>query len=179
MRHYTLTTFIVLISLLWAGAAVAQDPPEVYSPNPMYRAEYTVEEQSNLDAAQTLFNAFATGEMDTFFALLADDVVWEINGSPELVPTHGARHGIDGVRSWLEQLEAEVELLDFGTDAFFADGDTVFVLFHDSGRNRATGKVVEQRELAMITFEDGQVSYFLCFDDSAQELWASMPESDG
>jgi ketosteroid isomerase-like protein len=177
--RYLLLACLAASSLVWAGsAAAAEEAPEVYSPTPMYADRYSPEEQLNLAAAETMFNAFAAGEMDTFYGLLADDVVWEINGNPDLVPLHGAHYGVDAVRAWVEQLNAMVELLEFGADSYFADGDTVFVLFHDSGPGRATGKMIEQRELALITFENGEVVYFLCFGDSAQEHWALTPDPE-
>jgi ketosteroid isomerase-like protein len=114
--------------------------------------------------------------MDTFFSLLADDVVWEINGSPEIISSHGAYYGKEAVQDWVADLSAEVEFMEFGTDQFFADGDTVIVLFHDSGMVRATGKMIDQREVAVVTFEDGMIANFLCFDDSAQELLAHTPD---
>ena len=174
MRNYLLSFCVVLIVAAWTTTAMAA--PEVFSPTPMYPSHYTAEEQTNLAAAETLFNAFAVGDMDTFFGALASDVVWEINGSPEVISSHGAYYGVAAVQDWVADLSAEVEFLEFGTDQFFADGDTVIVLFHDSGIVRATGKMIDQREVAVITYEDGKVVNFLCFDDSAQELLALTPD---
>lgn len=176
MRNYLLILSVIVISMVWATGALAA--PKVFGPNEMYRSHYTPEERANLEVAEDLFTAFATEDMELFFGVMAEDIVWEINGSPDLISSHGAYHGKAAVQGWLEALAAEVEFLDFGTDAFFVDGNTVFVLFHDSGIARATGKLIEQRELAMITVEDGKIAHFLCFDDSAQELWAFTPDDD-
>jgi len=140
-------------------------------------SRYTAEEQANLAAAQACLDAFAAGDMDGFYAALADDVVWEINGSRDIVPSHGSWIGIDAVRAWVDQVNAELEFIDFGPDQYFVDGDTVIVICHERDHVPATGKLIDQREIGLFTFADGKVVKFLLFDDSGQEHWAMTPEA--
>lgn len=165
---------LVVVLLLAATLGLAAQQAAAADEDP---GRYTAEEQANLAAAQACVDAFAAGDMDGFYAALADDVVWQINGSRDLVPSHGTWVGIDAVRDWVALVNEELEFIDFGPDQFFVDGDTVIVIMHERDRVPATGKLIEQLEVGLFTFADGKVVNFLLFDDSGQEHWAMTPEA--
>ena len=165
MRNLLVVLVIVIGGLLVSGAALAADGQGLY----------TTAEQANLATAQACFNAFTSGDMDSFFATLDDNVVWEVNGSPDFVPTHGKWEGIDAVRDWVGLVDSELEFLDFAADNYYVDGDTVIVVCHERNRVKATNKTIDEREVFLLTFTNGKIAHFLIFDDSAQEHWALQP----
>jgi len=173
--RYSLAIVILIAGLLWAGSSLAE--PEVYSPAPAYPGRYTAEEQANLNAAQACLDAFVAGDMDGFYSFLDDDIVWEANGSPDFVASHGSWYGIDAVRDWVAQVDEELEFLDFTAEQWWADGDTVLVLCHEVDRAKATDKTIDEREIGIFTFDNGKVVHFQIFDDSAQEHWAMTPDA--
>jgi ketosteroid isomerase-like protein len=158
--------FLLLSVLLLAMPALAR------AQGMMDEGGYSAEESANLETVMAMFAAFDAGDMDTMLSLLSDDVIWEINGSSELVATHGQWHGHDGFLAWMELLMSEVEFLSFEVVGTWADGDTVFAYCRDSGRALSTGVIVEQQEIMMFTLADGKVVRMLNFDDSAQEYVA-------
>lgn len=166
MRRVLMVAVMVMVAVSWVSTAMAVDP-----------SPYTVEEQANLAAAQACVNAFAAGNMDDFYALLDDNVVWEINGSNTYVPSHGKWIGIDAVRDWVDLINQEMTTVNFGADQYFVDGDTVIILMHEQDTVPATAKSVDEREVALMTFSNGKIVNCLVFDDSAQEQWALTPES--
>jgi len=166
MRRILVVVVLVMVAVSWISTVMAQEP-----------SPYTPEEQANLAAAQACVNAFAAGDMEGFYAVLDDNVVWEVNGSNTFVPSHGKWIGIDAVRDWVDQVNLELTFVDFGADQYFVDGDTVIVLMHEQDIVPATGKTIDQREVGLFTFANGKVVNFLLFDDSAQEQWAMTPEA--
>lgn len=175
MRCFLLVCFVSIASV-WSGAAAAA--PEVYSPAPAYPDRYTAEEQANLATAQACLSSFVAGDMDGFFSYLTDDVVWEANGSPDLVASHGVWNGKDAVRAWTEQVDEELEFLELTAENWWVDGDTVIVLCHEVDRAKATDKTIDEREIGIFTIDNGKVARFQIFDDSAQEHWAMTPDTE-
>ena len=165
----TLKVFLVIVLIAAASPAWPQATAE-------QAGGWTAAEQANVEATQALFAAFLAGDIDGFLTGLADDVVWEINGSPDFVPNHGVWEGVDAVREWIGLLEADVEFVEFTPERYWADGDTVIVVCHEVGVVRATGKQIDQREVMLFTYADGKVASFMGFDDSAQEQWAMTPD---
>lgn len=175
--RYSLATFALIAALLWAGSALAA--PEVYSPAPSYPGRYTNQEEANLAAVKALFNDFTTGDMDAFYAMMSNDIVWEVNGSSEFVPEHGITKGIDALRVWMDKATSDLEFLDFGADQYFADGDTVIAICHERDHVPSTDKMIDENEVMFFTFADGKVTHVRIFDDSAQEQWALTPDTAG
>jgi len=160
MRNLLLVVLIGSMGVSWLlPVQAAQAEPEGYS----------AQEQANLDAARQGVDAFVAGDMEGFFALLADDIVWEVNGSSAIIPMHGRYEGIEAVRAWFDGMSGVGEVVDFSADHFFVDGDTVIMLVHARDRSAETGAEFEQRCAAFMTFSDGKLAHFLLFDDSALE----------
>jgi ketosteroid isomerase-like protein len=162
MRYLLLTALIGLLGLAGSRPAVAQTEPSGYSG----------EEQANLELARQGVEAFMAGDVESFLTLLSEDIVWEINGSPTLVPMHGRYEGLEAVSEWIVNAGSGAEIVDFEVERYFADGDTVIMLCNERDRLLATGQEFAQRCVVLLTFNDGKLAHFLMFDDSALEFIA-------
>jgi hypothetical protein len=101
------------------------------------------------------------------FDLLADDVEWQVAGSPELLPWAGTFRGRDAVRGWLETLDEHLEYDRFEPLEFFADDDTVVEIVRAAGRANATGRPFESEIVRIWTFHDDEAVRVRSFYDTA------------
>lgn len=162
MRYLLVLALIGALGLAAGRPAVAQMEPSGYS----------AKEQANLELAQLGVETFMAGDVEGFLALLADDIVWEVNGSPELVPSHGRYEGIEAVSEWIGNIGTGAEIVEFEVEHYYVDGDTVIMLCNERDRLMATGQEFAQCSAVFLTFSDGQLAHFLMFDDSALEFIA-------
>jgi uncharacterized protein len=115
----------------------------------------------------------------SLFDLISEDVVWEVLGSPHVLPWAGVFHGPEEVRKWFETLDEHMEYDRFEPLEFFADGDTVVEVIMAAGRARATGERFESEVVRLWTFQgEHAVRVRSYYDTGAYEraLSPSQPE---
>jgi ketosteroid isomerase-like protein len=116
-----------------------------------------------------VYEAFDRGDADAFVGLLAHDIEWRV---PEVLPWGGARHGHDGVRTYLDLLREHVSG-GWGTPEEFLDvGDRVVVLGRFTGTARASGREFETPFVHVWTSSDGVPTRLVHFVDTAVVLEA-------
>jgi ketosteroid isomerase-like protein len=135
----------------------------------------TAQEVANLAAVQGMFDNFAQGNLAAVFALFADDIVSTVYGSEDRIALHGTRTGKAAVEQWFADVAAAFSPEDFAVEEYFADGDTVIALMHESGTALPTGKHYDEHEVLFLTFAEGKVVRMRALDDSGQEMWALAP----
>jgi ketosteroid isomerase-like protein len=101
------------------------------------------------------------------FDLLADDVEWQVAGSPERLPWAGTVRGHDGVRGWLETLNEHMEYERFDLLEIHGDGDTVVEIVNASGRAAASRRPFESELVRVWTFQAGQAKLVRSYYDTA------------
>lgn len=102
----------------------------------------------------------------SLFDLLADDVEWEVLGSPSELPWAGVFSGPEGVRRWLEVLDAHLAYEQFEPLEFFADGQTVIEVVAASGHARATPRPFASEVVRLWTFRGGRAVRVRSFYDT-------------
>jgi ketosteroid isomerase-like protein len=116
-----------------------------------------------------VYDAFDRDDAETFVGLLAHDIEWRV---PEVLPWGGARHGHDGVHTYLDLLREHVSG-GWGTPEEFLDaGDRVVVLGRFAGTARATGRDFETTFVHVWTTSDGVPTRLVHFVDTAVVLRA-------
>jgi ketosteroid isomerase-like protein len=124
---------------------------------------------------QSLYEAFARGDVATILAALSPDVVWS-NAGPDDLEYFGTRHGRDGALEVFTILGRDFEIAEFAPQRFFGDGDQVVVTVHQKATVKATGRSFEQDLVHVWTFgADGLVTRFLDVQDSAGVAAALRP----
>ena len=110
--------------------------------------------------------------VDAFWALLAEDVVWDVGANP-LPDIHGVYVGRDAVieasrRYWgtwdAYRLDAE-ELIDAGS--------SVVVVVREQGRGKGSGTPFDRRWAQVWTFSEGRIIRWELFADRASALEAA------
>ena len=122
--------------------------------------------QENTQIIQNIYAAFGQGNVPAILNALASDVEW-IHTAAEGVPFGGTYRGAQGVGSFFQKLVEHQDTLGFEPREFVAQGDTVAVFGFIKGRSKATGKSYETDWAMKWHLQNGKVTKFHHFFDSA------------
>jgi ketosteroid isomerase-like protein len=113
---------------------------------------------TNREAVRQLHDPVESGRLqrEPLFELLDEQVEWHALGPTELFPWAGTHRGHDGVRRWLEVLNAAMEYQRFELLELYSDGDAVVEVIDAAGIARSTGKPFASEVVRIWTFEDGK-----------------------
>src|SRR3954470_11001401 len=109
-------------------------------------------DEEEIARLRRIYDAFDRGDVDDLVADVAHDMRFN---SPENLPWGGSRHGQDGIRTMLEELEAHVEGGWGDPDDILDAGDRVVVTGRLRGTARATGADFEASFAQVWTLDDG------------------------
>lgn len=121
---------------------------------------------SALDVVQGVYAAFARGDLQGFFALLAPDVRWhEADGHP-----YGGVHvGTEAiVKNVITPLGMEWENFTAVNHEYVAQGDTVVSIGTYRGTYRKTGRTVEVPNAVVWKVKNGKVQSLDQYTDTAK-----------
>lgn len=122
--------------------------------------------RSPASVAQAYFDAFGLGDMDAALALLADDVVWHVDGAVT-VSTVGLMRGRDRVRRWLEDFPTNFAPRVFAIDRLFENGDEVIAVGRFRHTVIGTDRTVGSDLVIRLTVRDEQITRYQILEDSA------------
>jgi len=132
-----------------------------------------------LNAADTLnefFTRFGAGDGEALLDLFADEVDWNVPGSPA-VPWTGARRTKAEIAEFFGIAAAEVERTEsFTVDHVLADGEHAVALGAFTHVIRATGKPFHSDFALHITVADGLIRRYHMFEDGYAAAGAFTPE---
>jgi uncharacterized protein len=130
---------------------------------------------SNRELVQSLYDAFARGDAGTVLGALHPEVAWngaESNpyavGSPFRGPQRVGEEVFGPLLTDYENFAARPERL-------VAEGDTVVALGRYSGTHRASGQPLDAQFAHAWTVEDGKITHFQQYTDTAQ--WQRLVSS--
>ena len=123
------------------------------------------ESRTPAETVRLQYLASATGDMDLWRSVVAEDVEWTESAGFPLAGTYRTPQGtIDGVFTRLAEEWDEWTTHD---DTYVADGERVVVLARYSARNKATGKAMEARVAHAFTVRGGRIVRMEQIVDSA------------
>jgi len=120
----------------------------------------------NVQIAQSIYSAFARGDIDSVVAACDPAIVWISNSDPAILPFGGGRRGAEGVRSFFRELSANIEIDSYQPRQFFGGPDFVAVLGRSISRSKATGEPFEDDWLHLLSIGNGKVTAFRIFNDT-------------
>lgn len=115
---------------------------------------------------ETYLTAFAAGRVDEIVSLLADDVVWHIDGEPG-VSTVGLLQGPEQVRRWLMAFPQNFRPREFVINEIIAQHDSVLVLGRFRHTVVSTRHTVGSDMIIHFTVTNGKIRRYQIFEDSA------------
>lgn len=122
---------------------------------------------SRVDAVRALHSPADGTLVSDLFALLGDDVEWQVAGSLERLPWAGIVHGPEGVRGWLATLNEHMDYDRFELVDIYGDGNTVVEIVQASGRAAASGRPFASEIVRIWTFRDGRAVLVRSYYDTA------------
>ena len=129
----------------------------------------------NQDLVEKNYVDFAAGNMDSFTAALAPNIVWnEANHEP--FSPDSPYLGIDAVMSGvLAPLGKDFASFHVVPETFVADGDTVAMFGRYEATYRPTGKTMNPQVVHVWTIKDGKMSAFQQYADTYAMHEVLMP----
>jgi uncharacterized protein len=116
-----------------------------------------------------LYEAFKRGDMETLLGGMADNIEWVTPGPPE-IPVAGKRSGREGVAQFFKLLNDHEEMQEFEVQEFIAENGFVVVLGRYQSRIKSTGKTARSPFVHVYTVNNGKVTRFREFFDTANAL---------
>jgi hypothetical protein len=131
-----------------------------------------------IETIQTIYAAFARGDVPTILAHLAEDVDWEHDTFPNPIPWMQPLKGRAEVPTFFDALLSRVDIHVFTPTHFMADGLTVVDLVDLEMTVKATGKRIVERDEVHIwrLNEQGLVQRFRHRVDTRQQALALQGE---
>jgi ketosteroid isomerase-like protein len=123
---------------------------------------------ANVALVQSLYAAFGRGEIRTVVDAADPRCVWRIVGRRSDFPTFGEFNGQSGVRTFFDTVAEHLDFKAFTPREFHGADDKVFVLGHYAITVKKTGKLVDTDWCHVFTVQNGKVTAFTEFTDTAQ-----------
>jgi uncharacterized protein len=122
----------------------------------------------NIALVQSLYAAFGRGDIATIVGPVTPDAVWEFVGRRKDYPAFGTFKGPQGVQDFFRIVADSQDVVSFTPRDFHSSGDIVFVLGNYAWTIRKTGKPVDTDWVHIFTVNNGKVTAFREFNDTAQ-----------
>lgn len=123
-------------------------------------------EQENIRIVQQAYSSFKTGDIESLLGLFSDNIVWQLPNI-ENVPIGGKRSGLKQVGQFFASVAELEESLEFEPRDFVAQGNKVAVQGQYRWRVRATGREYQSDWAHVFTVENGKVTEFQEYLDTA------------
>jgi ketosteroid isomerase-like protein len=121
---------------------------------------------NNTDIVKKGYECFGSGDIEGLLALYSDDISWE---TPRVdnAAYSGARRGKEAVHEFFGMLAESETFTQFEPTEFIAEGNKVVVLGSFEVTVTATGKSYSSDWVHVMTVEDGVVTAFREYFDTA------------
>lgn len=123
--------------------------------------------EKNIALIQTVFEAFGRGDIPAILNHVAEDADWRLETTATNIPYAGIRHGKQEVLGFFEGLGTTQEQHNLQISEFIADGDHVIALGRYGAVVKATGKKFEGPVALAFKVQEGKITRFYDFVDSA------------
>jgi ketosteroid isomerase-like protein len=124
--------------------------------------------EDNIKTIQSVYEAFARGNIEDILATVTYDVDWASEAAGREAPWYGPHRGKDGVREFFTAFGTACEVEEFTPKTYAANDDDVLTVVHFRARVRATGKVNEMDLHHWFRFEGPLIGFYRGTEDSAQ-----------
>ncbi len=123
-------------------------------------------EQENIKLVQQAYVNFKSGDIESLVGLFSDDIKWQL---PEVenVPYTGRREGRQEVAQFFASLAEAQDSLEFDPQEFIAQGAKVVATGQYRWRARETGRDFGGDWAHVFTIENGKITGFHEYTDTA------------
>jgi len=125
-------------------------------------------EAENTKVVQDAYAAFGRADIPTLLSYMSDEILWQpVVGTAGHVPFSGERKGKASVGEFFRLVAENEDFQQFEPREFVAQGDKVVAIGHYRAVTKATSKTFESDFVMVFTMQDGKLTRFQEFSDSA------------
>ena len=121
--------------------------------------------KNNVQVVQQAINNFQQGNIPAIIDACTDDVQFFLYKVPN-APFTGSFYGKEGIQQFFATLSQFANYTVFEPKDYFAQGDSVIVLVHQTATIRSTGKNFDHEICMHFKVRDGKIAYYYGFLDS-------------
>ncbi len=122
------------------------------------------QQRNNVEIAREGYEAFNDGDFEAAMATFDEDIEWIC---PDGMRFGGTYHGRAEVGEFFEHVVSEIDDLQLEIDRFIDGGDTVVAVGTAHGTAADTGETVEYPFAHVLDLEDGSITRFQEYLDTA------------
>jgi ketosteroid isomerase-like protein len=137
------------------------------------KEENLMNEHENVELVKQGFAAFQRGDIETVLNFFSDDIDFRDSMPAEIWPWAGKRRGRAQAAEFYAGLAEVAEFEQFEPQEFIAQGNKVVVLAFERFRIKATGRMVENELVTVLTLREGKVVQLRTYEDTAPIIAAS------
>lgn len=126
---------------------------------------------NNLQTVRDMYAAFSSGDIAFVLSCLDENVVWESEG-PASLSFSGIRRGVAAATGFFEAIGNDHDNIKLDMPVIFGDGDYVAAFGRYSVTMKATGKPVDTPLAHFWTFNNGKVTRYVNYSNTAGYLEA-------
>lgn len=168
VRFFGLSLLDTFRSKDWVRAAGSGAAPSPDSPAPITIPSLKVP-MDNVALLKSLYAAFGRGDIPTVLGAMSPDIRWHLAEGNPYQPGGEAWIGPDAVLNNLFlKLGAEWEPFALHPKTYYDAGSSVIVELRYGGINKATGKSIDVQVCHIWDLQDGKVTRFQQYMDTAQ-----------
>lgn len=112
--------------------------------------------QDNVEIVRQVCKAFAGGDLDTVFALVAPKVEWDFSHADTWLEEQVYR-GYDAITEFFGKWAGEWDDYRFELEEVIDAGDKAVAIIRDEGRGKSSGIKLERRHAEVWTVREGKV----------------------
>jgi ketosteroid isomerase-like protein len=120
------------------------------------------------------YQKFQNQDIKGVLEMCADDIEWE-GARSEDIPFSGTFHGKQETAQYFSLMDQVQEIEQFEPQEFIAEGDKVVVLGQSKWKVKATGETYDNPWVHIFTVQNGKLTRFQQYNDSAAALEAFRP----
>jgi ketosteroid isomerase-like protein len=121
----------------------------------------------NIELVQNLYAAFGRGDLPFILEHLAENVAWGADTVATEVPWYGVQHGRANATRFFHALAEHTEFHAFNPHGFVAAGNEVFNFLAYEATMKRSGKRLKMLSLQHWTIENGRVTHWTEYEDTA------------
>ena len=121
---------------------------------------------TNVEIVQACFAAFQRGDVPAILNLCDENVEWIEPGLPG-IPYGGRGKGRNSATEFFRAMGDTTDVLNFAPQTYLANGDRVVVLGTEDLRAKATGKSAHTEWALDFTVQNGKVTRWQAYFDTA------------
>lgn len=130
--------------------------------------------ETTRDTVNALYAAYKSGDVESFFAMVDDDITWSLVGPVTVFPFGGVKKGKAEVRAALTMLGQHYQIERHDRKLIIVEGDAAALIIDAAFLQLATGRTITVRLANFLRLHNGRLIEFQEFGDTFDVVEQAM-----